>query len=289
MARRMGATAAKVEAMEAEAVPDERGAQAIHRALTILEAFATVGPAATLAEISEHAGLTVPTAHRMLRALQSRGYVTHDPVTGQYSLGSSVLRLAQALFVRCDQDHLLALATPRLETLRELTGETVSLHVPVGASRACIAELVSPQEVRVAMGVGRVYPIYAGATGKALLSGMTDEAVDAALGDRETLVLPGSATVITVSRLKRELAAVRRDGYAMSDGAAVAGATAIAAPVFGPLGLVAAITIAGPSARWTRPAMLAVAPQLRAIVATIGEQLGGPAPSPASTAAPARR
>jgi len=272
MSRRAGATA-----VEGEVSADERGAQAIHRALTILEVFVTAGPAVSLAEISTHAGLTVPTAHRMVRALQSRGYVTHDPVTGQYSLGPAVMRLAQVLLLRGEQDQLLALSLPHLEVLRDLTGETVSMHVAVGSSRVCFAELVSPQEVRVAMGVGRVYPIYAGATGKALLSGMTDDAVTAALGGRNDLVLPGNSTVITASRLKRDLAAVRRDGYAISGGDAVAGAAAISTPIFGSRGLVAAITIAGPASRWTRSAMTAVAPRLLATAATIGEQLGQPA------------
>lgn len=283
MARRTGGSAADVDAAS-----DERGAQAIHRAITILEVFLTLGPAASLTDISEQAGLTIPTAHRMVRALQSRGYVTHDPVTGLYSLGPSVMRLAQVLMFRGDQDQLLTLSMPHLEALRSLTGETVSLHVALGASRACVAELVSPQEVRVAMGVGRVYPIYAGATGKALLSGMADEAVDAALGGEDVLVLPGSSAVVTASRLKREIKTARRDRYAVSGGDAVAGAAAISTPVFGARGLVAAITIAGPASRWTRSAMTEAAPKLLTTAATISEQLGRPATAPPTRPAAGR-
>jgi IclR family transcriptional regulator, KDG regulon repressor len=259
---------------EGDGGSEERGAQAIHRALTILEVFSTVNPSVTLTEISEFAGLTVPTAHRMVRALQSRGYVTHDPITGHYSLGSSVMKLAQVLLVRGEQDQLLALSMPHLEALRDLTNETVSLHVSVGNSRVCIAEFVSHEVVRMAMGVGRVFPIYAGAAGKALLSGMSEPTLDAILGGEAKLVLPGSSTVITSSRLKRELLSVREDHYATSDGETVHGAAAVAAPVFGPRGVEAAINIAGPASRWTRAAMAAVVPKLLETAATISEHLG---------------
>jgi DNA-binding IclR family transcriptional regulator len=287
MARRAAQTAA-----DSDAGTEERGAQAIHRALTILEVFSTVNPSVSLTEISEFAGLTVPTAHRMVRALQSRGYVTHDPITGHYSLGSAVMKLAQVLLVRGEQDQLLGLSNPHLEALRDLTDETVSLHVAVGTSRVCIAEFVSHQVVRMAMGVGRVFPIYAGAAGKALLSGMKEQALDEILGGEAKLVLPGSNTVITASRLKRELMSVREDHYATSDGETVSGAAAIAAPVFGPRGVEAAINIAGPATRWTRVAMNSVVPRLLETAATISEHLGYRHPTsgaPRQTASSVRR
>ena len=144
-------------------------------------------------------------------------------------------------------------------------------EVAVGTSRVCIAEFVSHQVVRMAMGVGRVFPIYAGAAGKALLSGMKEQALDEILGGEAKLVLPGSNTIVTASRLKRELMSVREDHYATSDGETVSGAAAIAAPVFGPRGVEAAINIAGPATRWTRSAMNSVVPRL---LETAGESAG---------------
>jgi DNA-binding IclR family transcriptional regulator len=178
------------------------------------------------------------------------------------------------LLVRGEQDQLLTLSMPHLEALRDLTDETVSLHVAVGNSRVCIAEFVSHQVVRMAMGVGRVFPLFAGAAGKALLSGMGDSAVDEILGSETKLVLPGSNTVVTAARLKRELMVVREVHYATSDGETVSGAAAIAAPVFGPRGVEAAINIAGPATRWTRNARQEVLPRLLGTAATISEHLG---------------
>ncbi|GAA1762512.1 IclR family transcriptional regulator [Luedemannella helvata] len=258
---------------DTSAAGEERGAQAIHRVLTLLEVFSTAGPSISLTELSEHAGLAVPTAHRMLRALQSRGYVTHDPISGHYSLGPSVMTLAQAVLVRGEQDRLLTLAMPHLEALRDQTNETTGLHVVLGNSRVCIAECVSPEVVRMALGVGRVLPLYAGAAGKALLSGMRDDALDAVLADGAPQ-RPGRPTTAEAARLRRALVVVREDGYATSDEEAAAGAAAIAAPVFGARGVEAAIAIAGPAARWSRTARTAAVPRLLATVATISEQLG---------------
>jgi hypothetical protein len=64
-------------------------------------------------------------------------------------------------------------------------------------------------------------------------------------------------------RLERELAAARRDGYAVSTGEIVPGASALAVPIFGPDGsVIAALGVAGPSQRWTEAAMAAHTPDV---------------------------
>lgn len=253
----------------------ERGAQAIHRAMTVLEAFTNVRPALTLTEISDYAELTVPTAHRMVRALQSRGYVTHDPITGYYSLGSSVMRLAQVILRRGDRGEIGALAVPHLQRLRDVTGETAGIHTMVGLDRVCIAEFPSPQIVRMMSGVGHVYPLYAGASGKALLSGLSPERCEELLS-KVTLNKVTRNTITNVAKLRKEVAKARELGYATSISETTAAASAIAAPVFGPDGVVAAINVAGPSSRWTIEAMQAAVPTLLETVALLSEHLGSP-------------
>jgi DNA-binding IclR family transcriptional regulator len=251
----------------------ERGAQAIHRAMTVLEAFSAVRPSLTLTEITEHAGLTVPTAHRMVRALQSRGFVTHDPITGQYSLGSSVMRLAQVMLRRAEPSQVAALAIPHLERLRDQTGETAGIHTIIGLDRVCVAEFPSPQIVRMASGIGQVYPLYAGAAGKALLSGLSAEECEEVLAKEHfNKVTPN--TITNVDELRSDIEEARRTGYATSISETTASASALAAPIFGADGVVAAINIAGPSNRWTLEAMHAAVPELLETVALLGELLG---------------
>src|SRR5665213_3877818 len=188
--------------------PSVSGAQTLLRALDILECFTTDGGSLTLAQISRSVKLTTPTTHRRLRALTLRGMVVDDG-NRHYSLGPTVMRLASAIMDR--GNDLITIGTPSLERLRAETGETVSLHVALGEQRVCVAELVSPEPIRMESGVGHVYPLYAGAAGKVLLA--WDE--DPLARVPQELSRVGPSTIESRAELARELAAVRRRGYAM--------------------------------------------------------------------------
>src|SRR5690349_3591144 len=98
------------------------GAQAVYRALAVLDAFSQSRPAMTIAEIAEATALTAPTAHRIALALMDRGFLTRDEVSRRFSVGPAVLRLAQLT----DIGHsAFAYVGPLLETLRAETEETV--------------------------------------------------------------------------------------------------------------------------------------------------------------------
>jgi DNA-binding IclR family transcriptional regulator len=248
------------------------GAQTLLRALDILECFTTDGGSLTLAQISRSVKLTTPTTHRLLRALTLRGMVVDDG-NRHYSLGPTVMRLASAIMDR--GNDLITIGTPSLERLRAETGETVSLHIALGEKRVCVAELVSPEPIRMESGVGHVYPLYAGAAGKVLLAWDDDPLARVPA----ELAQVGPSTIASRSELERELAAVRRRGYATSAGEVVAGATSLAVPVFGNNGTVtAAINVAGPTSRFSRAKIAKLAPTVLAEAQRLMELLASSGP-----------
>jgi DNA-binding IclR family transcriptional regulator len=94
--------------------------------------------------------------------------------------------------------------------------------------------------------------MHAGAASKVLLA--WDAGLRARLPNELAPVGPSTAT--STEQLERELASVRRRGYATSTSEVVAGAAALAVPVFGSDGQVAAaINVAGPANRWSRAAI----------------------------------
>jgi DNA-binding IclR family transcriptional regulator len=157
-------------------------------------------------------------------------------------------------------------ALPRLERLRMVTGETVGLHVPVGDSRMCVAELVSQAPIRAATGVGRMYDLPLGAAGKVLVAwspGRLDMTV-------ARLRPPDGGR-----RLRQEAAQVRRKGHAVSSGETIAGASAMSVPIYSSTGDVcAAVNVTGPANRWTRTSMAehraSIEAEARAISALLG-------------------
>jgi DNA-binding IclR family transcriptional regulator len=256
------------------------GAQTLLRALDILECFVTDGATLSPAEISRSVGLTQPTTYRLVKALESRGFLVGDQ-SRRYSLGPAVMRLASVVISRADD--LVAVATPGLERLRDVTGETASLHCRIGDARICVAELVSPEPIRMESGVGRIYPMYAGAAGKAMLAFLP--ALERKL--RSQLAAAGPATITDPKALDTELGRIRRRGYATSVSEVVDGASSLAVPIFSSAGTVlGAVNVAGPSNRWDRAKLALVRGAAQTEAKQMMSQLAGKdhVPAPASRA-----
>jgi len=265
-------------AVEAKAFPAPdngtvRGSQAIERALGILSTFTSETPSLTLKEIAGQTGLTMPTAHRMVKALQRASFVTQHSVDGTYRLGPAVVRLSQVALSGTSRSTLAAVCTPYLEELRDETGESAGLHMPSVDGRICVAEAESRHMMRMATGVGRELPWFAGAASKALLSGMGADERTAAL-TRTPWRPVASGTVDDRARLLQDIARSARRGYALSFSETVEGASAIAMPIRAADHVVAAVNVAGPVLRWTRKRMIAAVPLLRSVVRRVETELG---------------
>jgi DNA-binding IclR family transcriptional regulator len=251
---------------------DDRGWQSVGRALTILMAIGERESSVSLTDISNASQLTISTTHRILKGLEAREFVLRDPLTAEYSVGPAILRLARSA-LRQSEDGDLALASmPHMQHLRELTGETVGIHVLRGDQRVCIGELPSHQPIRMASGIGASFPLV-GATGKVLLAYMPPEAVDRIVASASFQAASTIGT--TPDDVRRSLAKIRRAGYATSDGETVVGASAFAVPVLQANGVArAAINITGPRMRWTAQRMQEHADAARAAASWLGQRLG---------------
>ena len=217
-------------------------ARAVDRALAVLCSFSRETPALGVTELSERLGLTKSTVHRLLQVLVSRGLVTRPVSPGGYTLGYRVLALAQAVQ---GEATLRQICRAPMQWLRTITQETVSLYVIAGDVRMCLDELESPQLLRMAAGVGRCFPLHRGASSKALLA---DGPASVDTWRRATTTLPSDER----ERLLEDVEHLRTRGYAISRGETVPGSASIAVPVRGADGgVLAAISVGGPSTRFT--------------------------------------
>src|SRR5690349_4456510 len=98
----------------------------LDRALDVLDALA--GGPATLAELTATVAAPRASVHRLLVALEGRGYVQHVARDASYQLGPAVSRLA----ARSTESTLVRLAGPALTDLRARSGETANLAVRDG-------------------------------------------------------------------------------------------------------------------------------------------------------------
>ena len=209
------------------------GARTIERALRVLDSFTVAERRWRTTALAHHCGLPVPTTHRILRMLERFGYVLRDP-SGAYGLGP-----AAANFARGDPQfaELRAFALPALRAAHHATGERASLSA-LSQSRdhcweVCVVDAdESDARLRSEASTTQIAPLHAGASCKALLSRLGNEELARAIG--RGLDPFGPATIRRPARLRREVAAIRRRGWAFSREETAAETWAVAVPVAGP-------------------------------------------------------
>jgi len=224
-------------------MPEQKNVNTIIKAADILKCI-TKGINQS-SNIAGYLTLSRSTTHRLLKTLQAAGFVIQDPITLRYSLGPFVHQIAD--YSNRHHHELIFSALPEMEKLRSITGETIVLVVRVGLRRMYIEELPSFQPLKYATGKGYAPPVYAGATGKVLLSQMPPAEL-IRLIDSITLEKVGANTITDRDLLLRELEKVRRDGYAVSCSELVAGAASVAVPIHNYSQSVA-ICVLGPESR----------------------------------------
>lgn len=216
---------------------------AADRLLDVLGSFDQAHPALTLTQIARRAGLTLPTAHRLVGVLTAWGALERGE-HGRYHVG---LRLWEVAALAPRGVGLRQAAMPFLEDLYEATHENVQLAVRDGPEVVYIERISGRSAVGVHSRVGARWPLHATGVGLVLLAH-----ADAALQDRYCAGDLAAFTAFTVTdpvRLRRMLADVRRRGCAVSDRQITEDALSVAAPVRGPRGqVVAAVSVVVPVA-----------------------------------------
>lgn len=221
------------------------GAQAVSRAIALLKAFSDQQPEWTLSELAQRVGLNKATVHRLLAALEAEQFITRNPATGGYRLGPELIVLGGCA-VRAND--LPTAARPALEELADATGETTSLEVLAGGEVMILDEVSSRHLLGIAQDVGMRLPLHATSTGKLLLAHLGQADADALLA--EPLPALTAGTITSPATLRRQLAAIRAEGYAVTAGELEIGFSAVAAPVRNAAGrVVAAVSVGGPSSR----------------------------------------
>ena len=224
------------------------------RTLDLLEHVARAADPAGLIELAGDTGIDKSTAARLLAFLAEREFVVRDAATRRYAPGPALLALGAAALRRSD---LRTGARPYLERLRAATGETVTLHVRVADAFVCIDGLEGTSPIRRAVPLGETIPLHVGSTGKAILAFLAPAEIERQLG-------AAAAAGADVPALRSELAAVRSERFRAAVGDRVAGAGAIAAPLFDGTTAYGAVSISGPADRWDLRRMRAAAPLLTA-------------------------
>lgn len=199
--------------------------EAIARGLDVIKVFGADRASMTVADVATATGLARPTARRILRTLESLGYVRS--AAGAFTLTPRVLELGM---VYVQSLGLWDVARPHMERLVARTGESTSIAQLDGSDIVYVARVAVPKIIALRVSIGTRFPAPQTSLGKVLLAGLAVDQLDAALAE------PSRSGVQPRWRPDRaELDAVLRDvrakGWALTDEQLAPGIRSVAAPL----------------------------------------------------------
>ena len=247
------------------------GIQSLERAFAIIECIAHSPEGINLAELSASVGLHNSTTFHLVKTMVQLGYVSQVRDSKRYRIGSKLFTLAAGAL---DENTLLAIVTPVLETLTRETGEAAHFAIRSGNDIVVIARTAGSGLLQMVDRTGAQRPAHATALGKVLLAALTDEQVLQLLGS-EPLRRYTPKTIVERDALLRDLREVRRKGIAYDDGEFDEDIRCVAVPVHDFAGRVAGVVgISGAvwrlSLQTLQDKAMPVAEAARAISARLG-------------------
>jgi DNA-binding IclR family transcriptional regulator len=189
---------------------DLSAVKTLGKALAILNAFAAAERPLTIAEVATRAGVTRPTAHRLIQTLIAEGYLAQDANDHRVVPGYSVLQLAATLL---DSNRLRIESLPHLQSLAQASGERVSLGILHRHQMLYLAGVEKPSLPTIYSRFGKTAPAYCSAIGKAILAHLPEMELRGYF--QQVPLIRNTATTITdEAALRAELAETRRRGFA---------------------------------------------------------------------------
>ena len=180
------------------------------RTLDIIEYVVAHDRPLVAQEIAVALGIPVSSLSYLLGTLVERGYLAREG--RRYSAGPGLQRLQASP----GGFSLAERAAPLVRTLRVQLNETTSFFVRSEWDVEAIVTETSEQALRYAVPTGTRLPMHALASGKALLAALPDDELDRYFAETERQRFTAD-TVTAEKALRRQIAEIRRTGFAVTD------------------------------------------------------------------------
>lgn len=198
--------------------------QSLERGIAVIRSFDAEHASQTLSDVAKRTGLTRATARRLLLTLTTLGYASSDGRS--FTLTPSVLDLGYAYLSSL---NIQQIAQPFLEALNEEVRESSSISVLDGADVLYVARIPTSRIMTIALGIGTRLPAHCTSMGRVLLAELPADKVTELVGP--TIEAHTEFTITDPEELERELAEIRRQGWALVDQELEIGLRSIAAPL----------------------------------------------------------
>lgn len=198
---------------------------------------------ASVQEVADAVGIAESTAHTYLATLREHEYVVKEGTTHYLSLKP----LDNGITVREDMD-LTPAARPVIDEVADQTGEVAWIMIEEHGKGVYLMKSEGEKAVRTRGRVGKRTTMHDIAAGKAILSQLSEDRVEAIL---DTFGLPERTenTITERAAFEEELARIRELGYATNEGETIRKVRAVASPIMRDGAVYGSVGVAGPKHR----------------------------------------
>jgi IclR family KDG regulon transcriptional repressor len=241
----------------------------VGKVLRILEALDGSATGLQLRQIAQQTGIHKSTAYRFLAHLEGAGYLFRDD-SGAYVIGPRLTQLGAGVSFH---GTLRKISRPALVKVWRTTKETANLAVVDGHEVLYLDVIESAHMFRMDSQVGMRRALNCTALGKAVLAFLPLDQREEMLASL-TFERITSHTIPDAARLRKELAKILRQGFAIDDQEAVLGARCVAAPILDGSGkILAALSVSGPITRISRDKIPSFAASVKSAAKDISSRL----------------
>lgn len=182
---------------------------------------------ASLIEISSHLQISKSHCHSILKTLQYCDWIKFDQRAKTYRLYSGILASASAVLRNAALDTI----SERFSKFVQRVSLPCTLAQPQSDGSFVLIHKISADTIEVSFPTGHRFSADAPAHMRAYYGWQTPENLEKYIADWTPMHYTDSS-VVTASRLRREIAATRKRGYARSVGEYTDGMMSLALPIF---------------------------------------------------------
>lgn len=211
----------------ANVISTKNSMRSLVRAISVMQSFTPNELELGGVDIARKVGIPKTTAYRILETLAEGGLLERNEKTGKYAIGPVFYALGRLYLSTTD---VLKTAEPVIETLNELTNESVHMGIFVKGDVILVIQEESRHAVRYAPPAGTLIPAYASAIGKVFLSELTEAELDR-LYPEERLRPLTKKTVASKTELRERLEQIRKTGVSIEQEGTYEGIEGIASVI----------------------------------------------------------
>jgi DNA-binding IclR family transcriptional regulator len=220
----------------------DQKATSVERALAILECLDNSRRGLNISELARKLEIPKSSTHVIMLTLERLGYVQKREDSLNYTLGLKAYGLGQGMMKNLSMSEA---ALPYMRVLTDQLQLPSHLAVPDGDQGVYVQKVDAPGLIKIDTYVGRRMDLHCTGVGKVILAFGPPEILERLLA-KQVYIRYTPNTITTPQMLRREIAKVRKLGFALDDEEEELAVRCVAVPVFRADGrFIAALSVTG--------------------------------------------